>query len=272
MNFAPFAFQNSQGVTYDPAAQAFFTAAGITDTTQKSAVNQLVLDLKSNSLWTKMYVIYPFVGGTSTSTSYNLVDTTKYQITWNGGITFASTGVLSNGTSGYGNTGWNPKVFNSGTTITSSLSLSVYSRTANSNDGEEYGVASGQPAIQMLARRSSGNALFDNYNSTNGRVQGAVTNSQGLFTSSRTAQNSFAGYRNATQVGSTLTTNQTTTDITTTLNYNLYVLAQNNAGSTASYSTRELAWMHIGAGLTSSEVSTLNTIVQAYETTLSRNV
>lgn len=272
MNFAPFAFQNSQAVTYDAAAQAFFTAAGITDTTQKSAVNQLVVDLKANSLWTKMYVIYPFVGGTSTTTSYNLVDTTKYQITWNGGITFASTGVKSNGSSGYGNTGWNPKVFNSGTTITDSICLSVYSRTNSTNDGEEYGVASGQPAIQMLAKRTNGNVIFDNYNSLDGRIQTAVTNSLGLFTSSRTNYNEFKGYRNATQVGSTNTTNTTYSNITTTLNYNLYVLAQNNAGSTASYSTRELAFMHIGAGLTSAEVSTFYTIIQAYQTTLSRNV
>jgi len=270
MNFAPFAFQNSQTI-YDSNAQAFFDAAGITNSTQKSAVNQLVLDLKSNSLWSKMYVIYPFVGGTSTTTKYNLVDPTTYTITWNGGITFSTTGVQSNGTSGYGNTGWNPKTFNSLTAITASLSLSVYSTSISSNDGEEYGVANGQPAIQMLARRSSGNALFDNYNSTNGRVQGSVATSAGLFTSSRTAQNELKGYRNATQVGSTLTTNQNTADITTSLNYNLYVLAQNNAGTTASYSTRNLAFMHIGAGLTSSEVSTFYTIIQTFQTTLGRN-
>jgi hypothetical protein len=273
MNFAPFAFQNSQAVTYDSNAQAFFDAAGITNTTEKNAVNQLVLDLKSNSLWNNMFFIYPFVGGTSTTTSYNLKNTSQYQITWNGGITFSSTGVLSNGTSGYGNTGWNPKTYSlSFPSITSSLCLSVYSRTNNTNDGEEYGVASGQPAIQMLAKRTNGNAIFDNYNSTNGRIQTAVTNSQGLFTSSRTAQNYFQAFRNASQVGSDLTTNQNTADITTTLNYNLYVLAQNNAGSAASYSTRELAWMHAGYGLSSSQVSTLYTIVQNYQTALSRNV
>jgi len=272
MNFAPFAFQNTQGVSIDPIAQAFFTAAGITGATEQSAINTLVTSLKSNNLWSKMYVIYPFVGGTSSSTSYNLVDTTKYQITWNGGITFASTGVLSNGTSGYGNTGWNPKVFNSGTTITTSLSVSAYSRTNSTNDGEEFGVANGQPAIQMLAKRTNGNAILDNYNSLAGRINGSVTNSQGLFTSSRTAQNVMVGYRNSTQFGATATTNANTADITTSLNYNLYLLAQNNAGSTASYSTREVAWFHIGAGLTSGEVSTLYTIVQAYQTTLGRNV
>jgi hypothetical protein len=273
MNFAPFAFQNTQGITYDSNAQAFFTAAGITDTTQKNAVNQLVLDLKSNSLWNNMFIIYPFVGGTSTTTSYNLKDTNDFRITWNGGVTFASTGVVSNGTSGYGDTGWNPKTYSASfPSIVNSLSLSVYSRTNSTNDGEEYGVASGQPAIQMLAKRTNGNAIFDNYNSTNGRIQTAVTNSLGLFTSSREYVNYFGAYRNSSQVGSYLTTSQTTANITTTLNYKLAVLAQNNAGSIGSYSTRELAWMHVGYGLTSTQVGTLYTIVQAYQTALSRNV
>ena len=64
------------GVSYDADAQTFFTAASITDTTQKSAVNQLVLDLKSANIWTKFKAIYPFVGGTSTTHKYNLVKPT----------------------------------------------------------------------------------------------------------------------------------------------------------------------------------------------------
>jgi len=37
------------GVAYDSDAQAFFTASGITDLTQKSAVNQLVQKCITNS-------------------------------------------------------------------------------------------------------------------------------------------------------------------------------------------------------------------------------
>ena len=56
----------------DPDAQAFITAASITDPTQQIAINQLVVDLKGYNIWSKMKAIYPYVGGTSTSTSYNL--------------------------------------------------------------------------------------------------------------------------------------------------------------------------------------------------------
>lgn len=58
----------------DPDAQAFLTATGITDATQEAAVNQLVLDLKSATIWSKMQIIYPFVGGTATTHKYNLKD------------------------------------------------------------------------------------------------------------------------------------------------------------------------------------------------------
>jgi hypothetical protein len=45
----------------DADALAFITAAGITDATQQSAINQLVITLKGLSIWTKMKAIYPFV-------------------------------------------------------------------------------------------------------------------------------------------------------------------------------------------------------------------
>ncbi len=38
----------------DADAQAFITAAGITDNTQKSAIETLVTDLKGYGIWTKM--------------------------------------------------------------------------------------------------------------------------------------------------------------------------------------------------------------------------
>ena len=52
--------------SYDPDAVAYFTAASITDVTEKDAVNQLVLDLKgtgsttnNSDVWTDMLAFYP---------------------------------------------------------------------------------------------------------------------------------------------------------------------------------------------------------------------
>ena len=56
----------------DPDAQAFLTAAGITDATITSAINTLVVDLKGYNIWTKMKAVYPFVGGTAAAHKFNL--------------------------------------------------------------------------------------------------------------------------------------------------------------------------------------------------------
>ena len=52
---------------FDADAQAFITAAAITNANQQTAINTLVVSLKSYGLWTKMKAIYPFVGGSASS-------------------------------------------------------------------------------------------------------------------------------------------------------------------------------------------------------------
>jgi hypothetical protein len=84
----------------DADAQAFITAAGITNSTQQNAVNQLVLDFKSYNLWDLMNAIYPFVGGTATTHKYNLKDprdlNAAYRIGFSGGWTHDLNGALGN--------------------------------------------------------------------------------------------------------------------------------------------------------------------------------
>lgn len=92
----------------DPDAQAFITAAGITDPTQQSAINTLVVDLKSDGLWTKMIAIYPLVGGTASSQKYNLKDPrdldVAYRLTFYGGWVHDSNGITGNFTNTFADT------------------------------------------------------------------------------------------------------------------------------------------------------------------------
>jgi hypothetical protein len=55
---------------YDADAQAFINATALTGTTEKTAVNNLVKNLKSYGLWSKMKAIYPFVSDTYNQFSY----------------------------------------------------------------------------------------------------------------------------------------------------------------------------------------------------------
>ena len=88
----------------------------------------------------------------------------------------------------------------------------------------------------------------------------------GLFINARTANNVQKLYRNGSQLGSTNTTTSTAS-----ANANLYLGARNIGGGNQ-YAARECAFATIGDGLNDTESSNLYTAVQAFQTTLSRNV
>ena len=94
----PFSFiKSAGGGGYDPDAQAFITATGISGA-DADAINQLVIDLKDYLLWDLIDAFYPFIGGTSTSCKYNLKDPQDtdgaYRMSFNGSWTFNSSGVV----------------------------------------------------------------------------------------------------------------------------------------------------------------------------------
>lgn len=103
---APFTF------AYDPDALAFFTAAGITDPTERIAVNTAISSMKTASLWSISKAVYFFVGSSATSTKFNAKDPrdldAAYRIVWAGGVTHNSNGVTFNGTTGVGDTKFVP--------------------------------------------------------------------------------------------------------------------------------------------------------------------
>ena len=86
----------------DVSATAFSNASGITDATQKSAINTLVKDLKRFGLWSKIKAFYPFVGGTAESHKWNLIDPrdldAAYRLTFSGGWTHNTSGIKGNNT------------------------------------------------------------------------------------------------------------------------------------------------------------------------------
>jgi len=245
----------------DPDAQAFITAASITDPTQQSAINQLVVDLKGYSIWTKMKALYPFVGGSATSHSYNLKNTAQYQITWFGGATHGSNGVQFNGTNSYGNTGYNQ------TTVGDSLNsahLSFYSRT-NSNGTEiEIGVQQPSSNYNILEIRTSGTTYF--LQNQSGLTSAADSDSRGFYLGNRQLSNDIDGWRrgikviNGTQASGSLP------------NANIFIGAMNTSNIASNYTTKQCAFASIGSGLTDTEAANFYTAVQTFQVALSRNI
>ena len=263
----PYAFA---AAGYDSDAQAFFTAAGISDTGQKDAINTLVLGLKSNSIWTKMKAIYPFVGGSASAHAVNLKSPGTYNITWSGGITHDSNGVQGNGSTGYGNTGLNPR----SVLTLHDAHISVYLRTNSAITGVEIGAYDSTYLLGMYCKYTDGigYGLQNNPNDSGGAkiASGANSSSAAMYTLSRTssADGALSMYRNSTVGATTGTSNAPYLQPNT----NLFLLAQSSSGSPGTYSDRQVAFTSIGDGLASTDVGNLYSLVQAYQTSLSRQV
>lgn len=255
-------------VEFDVDAQAFITAAGITNPTQQSAINTLVLSLKSNNIWTKMKAIYPFVGGTATTHKWNLknpLDTNAaYRLTFTGGWTHSSNGATPNGVNAYANTFLVPNSVLS----QNSTHISYYSRT-NSNLTEiEIGASNGPNATdnKLVLEIRTSNVTYYNINSTTTYISHADTDSRAFYIGNRTASNVVNGWRNSSKLATG------TTASTTPSTANIYLGAFNRTSSVALYSTKQCAFASIGDGLTDTEAANFYTAVQAFQTTLGRQV
>lgn len=257
----------SSYVGVDTDAQAFITATGITDTTQKSAINKLVLDLKSYSIWTKFKAIYPFVGGNATTHKFNLKDPrdldAAFRLQFVNGWTHSSTGASPNGTDAYANT-----FFRAGTVLGHNFNahISKYNRTndltGNKIDGV-YGSAGG--SIQYIQQNySSANGAIGDVNSV---VSYTQTDTRGLFTTTRTSATSVKVFKDSTQQGTTNTFNSSYLP-----DDNVYIGCRNDAGNPFFFNSYEAAFFSLGNGLTDTDVSNLYTSVNNYQVALSRNV
>lgn len=249
--------RNNSGGGYTARTTAFATATAITDTTILGALNTFDLGLISNGLDTKMYAVYPFVGTTATTQKYNFMDILNYQITWSGGITHSSTGVLSNGVNGIGQTNFNP------TTVGVSLnswSFGLYSRTNSLTTSFDIGSTTGGSRSE-IGLYNGGSYLASNNGGFN--FTSALSRTDGFFINSRITGANFQFYRNGTLF-------QSISSLSSVVNNsNLQVISATGVGTP---SNKEEAFAFFAQGLSGTEASTFYNLVQTLQTSLARNV
>lgn len=247
---------------YDSDVSAFISAASITDITQKTAINMLVLAAKEHGWWSLCNAIYPIVGGNATAHSYNLKNTAQYQLSFNGSWVHSSTGMLPSGA--YADTGLNPL------SVLSAFSghISYYSRTGGSiSDACEIGAgASGKLNIHIQYGTSA------NFETCNEVANVSFINStssypSGFYMGSRESSTSNAIYYNSTQKSTS-----TGTETGNFANATIYIGAQDGAGTPLEYTSRECAFATIGAGISSTIEALMYTDIQTFQTKLGRNV
>lgn len=249
----------SVGSSFDSDAQAFFTAASITDGTQKTAINTLVLAGKANGWWTPCSAIYPMVGGNATSHSYNLKNTAQFQLTFSGGWTHSANGALPDGTTGYADTG-----LNASTNLTNQfVHLSSYLRNAHTHAGTFVGTILSSDILRFRVTLS-GFVVFD---SSPTSETGSPATTEGYYTAVN-SNTSFNTYKN----GSTLSPSSSGIGGTVFPNSTFYIAATNNGGAASLFSDQQTAFVTIGADMNSTIVAAMYTDIQAYQTSLSRQV
>jgi hypothetical protein len=248
------------------SVQNFLTASGITDTTISNALTTLVNGMVSNGIWNKMYAVYPFVGGTQNTNKWNLINTGSYTLAQSGNWNYSSNGVSSSKAND-DNLNTN---FAVPPELSGSLSLGVYNRTSGPNGYDIGTVRVGNTGNQIaLISQFTDNRFYFGIPTQIGGVSAAVTSSLGFFQASRTSNSKVVGYRNGTQLGIN----------NTTINepyyyYPLVIGNVNIADRNDDYapSNRQYAFAYIGQGLSDSELVAYNTLVQQFQTSLSRNV
>ena len=259
----------------DADAQAFLTAAGITDPTISGAINTLVVQMKADNIWTKMKAIYPMVGGTASTHKFNLKDPrdldAAFRLVFNGGWTHSSTGATPNGTNGYANTYLAP----SSVLGANSASIGYYSRTNSAISNEiAMGVLnfiSGGSGLNLVIRRNTNLNSFRATESggANALVDSTSIDSRGLTSGSITSSTSRKLYKN----GTLLATNSSNYTWDRASN-NIIIGAALDTGTSLVqyYTNKECAFNFISDGLTDTEAANLYTAVQAFQTTLNRQV
>jgi len=267
--------RTASGGGVDPDAQAFITAAAITDPTQQSAINQLVVDLKDYSIWSKMKALYPFVGSTASQQKYNLKDPrdldAAFRLQFLGGWTHSSTGATPNGTNAYANTFLTP----SSVLTNANHHLSYYSRTQALTNSIEMGVGDTLGNYSAHFRiRFTGGAFVDKFTFASGStitdalINTTNTDSRGHFLGNILSTSNRKTFKNGTIQGTNTST------ITNALGTsNIYLAAYNSQPNTAViFSTKECAFSSIGDGLTDTEAANFYTAVQNFNTALARQV
>ena len=249
---------SNNSITYDVDAQRFIDSSAITDDIQKLAINNFVKQLKDSSLWAKFMAIYPMVGGTETTTKWNLKDPRNsdaaYRLTFYGAPVYANTGVLFPTTGDYADT----HLADSAIGGYMNASMSYYSVTQNVISGYDMGCTDGAVPYNELSVYSN---AADN-SEWFGFSQNILSpNTTGLFMLSSSSTNSTR-YRNGIVVGSKGSApNNSYTNLTILIG---------KSRVTAHPGQKECALATIGNGLTDAQALTFYNIVQNFETTLGR--
>jgi hypothetical protein len=248
-------------------AQAYLSAVvaaggtGITSTVSAATIT-LFTSLVSNNLYDKIDIMYPLIGGTSASCKINAKLNATYDIVFNGGMTFNTSGMTGNAVNGYGTTQYLPFRTNNhigyylGTNTDNGFrTVSGIQFVPGGGEIQNYINVGGNSGFRNGA---TGAGLTIAYNSSNWYYintwevgVGARVYSNGSLSGSIGGGAAAGSYTGTTGVGAP---GLIRTD-----------------GLVGEYNGQRIQFLHSGTGLSAAEALTLDTIINTFQTSLGRN-
>lgn len=217
------------GGSYDADAQAYFTTAGVTNTTEKNLWNDFVVGAKADDFWNDVDVWNPLLGSTAAATAINAKNPAAHAITWYGTVTHNADGITGDGTSGYGVMAYNPSQRMS----VNGAFAAAYVVNSTPNNQDQMMVFGAKDADSSLA------LVADYFNITFGILfnegqalnQNSTTERTGVMVLNRTSNTSAKFWRNGVLIEEV--TGDPVGPVSNALpNGNLAILAQNDIGNT----------------------------------------
>jgi hypothetical protein len=253
--------QVPSGSGLDPDAEAFITAASITDGNQQIAVNTLVLQLKNYGIWTKLKSIFPFIGGSATQHRWDLIRLT--QGTFYGGMSHTSAGIVPNASNSYFDTGFADSDFTSNT----NYSFGIYTPSTASGLYDIGCQVSDASKRNLIIVNNGGNCFYSAFTNGFGSDAGSG-NGFHVIDYNSIAPTSYLHYRNGSVVAGSLQSSLTASG----LDFFLCATNENGIVKPGSYGNKTISFAYFGDDLTSGEIKNLYNSVQTFQTALSRNV
>ena len=228
---------------------------------EKYALDKFVKDLKQANLYDKIKVIYPMLGGTSSSCSFDLISSNNnaFNLTFFGGWVFDKNGITPNGINTYANSNFKPSermvLGDEGYTV----SIGTFP-----NDTTPDPVIMGS---FNSVTQSSNMIITEKTNKFSTRLNGTVskidTQGVGVYSISVIGNN---GIMKKINTNSLLFTRD---GALPTLN--LYLGALNlNSNNSRYYMTKRIQTTVFHKGLTEIEITSLQTIISDFENSLGR--
>jgi hypothetical protein len=247
-------------VVYDSGATAYLNAlivggaTGITESVS-AATNTFFTTIRSAGIISKLYRMYPYVGGVSTSMGINALLPGTNNITFTGGWTFSSSGATPNGVNAYS------------LTVQQGAQSAVFALGAYLNDGfttNSTALGAYDSNIDLSSISFGAGVLAGTSNTTVGTVRTTTAQTRGFYGITRISntQEVFIQNTSATTVNSTYAA----------CDRAIAIGARNSDGTINDWFSRRIAFVFFGNNLSSAEMITFYNAIQNYQTALGRQV